>query len=149
MTTVEENKRIVHRIQDEIVDQDDLDAVEELFTEDVAFHGPIGDFTGREVIKESFKMNRDGFSDYTITYEDIISEGDTVAVRLTERGTHDGEFLGHEPTGKEFEHQTMSFLRLEDGKIAEWWITPDNLGLMQQLGLKPEDFSAPVPADDD
>jgi predicted ester cyclase len=65
----------------------------------------------------------------------MIAEGDTVAVRLTERGVHDGELMGIEPTGNEFEHQTMAFLRLEDGKVAEWWVLPDNLSFLQQLGV--------------
>ena len=107
------------------------------------------EFRGHEEIKESFEMDRDAFSDHTETFEDVIVEGDTVAVRLTERGTHDGDLMGIEPTGREFEIQVMAFLRLEDGKVAEWWIQPDTLGLMQQLGLNPEDLSAAVPADDD
>ena len=134
-TTAEGNKGIARRIIEEVVEQGSLDAVDELYTEDAVEHTPMGDFSGHEAIKEGFKMTRRAFSDYTVTVDDIIAEGDTVAVRLTERGTHDGEFLGTDPTGQEFEHQTMAFLRLENGKVAEWWIQPDNLGLMQQLGV--------------
>ncbi|MEA5389127.1 ester cyclase [Haloarculaceae archaeon H-GB11] len=68
---------------------------------------------------------------------------------MTERGTHDGEFMGMEPTGKEYEIQTTAFLHLEDGKVAEWWIQPDTLGFIQQLGVNPEDLGEAVPADDD
>jgi len=75
--------------------------------------------------------------------------GGTVALGLTEGGTHDGEFMGIEPTGKEFEIQTMAFFRIEDGRVAEWWIQPDTLGFIQQLGINPEDLSEAVPADDD
>jgi len=134
-TTAEENKRAARRILEEIVEKGDLDAIDGLYTEDVVEHTPMGDFSGHEAIKEGFEMTRSAFSDYTVTVEDMIAEGDTVAVRLTERGTHDGEFLGIEPTGNEFEHQTMAFLQLEEGKVAEWWVQPDNFGLMQQLGV--------------
>ena len=130
-----EHKRIARRILEEVVEQGKTDAVEELYTEDAVEHTPMGEFSGHEAIKEGFEMTRRAFSDYTVTVDDIIAEGDTVAVRLTERGIHDGEFMGLDPTGQEFEHQTMAFLRLENGKVAEWWILPDNLGLMQQLGV--------------
>jgi steroid delta-isomerase-like uncharacterized protein len=149
MTTAEENKRIVRRIRDEVEEQKDLDAVDEIFAEDVVVHGPMGELSGREAIKEMYESDRKAFSDSTETIHDFIAEGDTVAVRMTERGTHDGEFMGMEPTGKEYEIQTTAFLHLEDGKVAEWWIQPDTLGFMQQLGVNPEDISEAVPADDD
>jgi predicted ester cyclase len=134
-TTAEGNKRIARRILEEVVEQGNLDAVDESYTEDAVEHTPMGEFSGRERIKEGFARNRDAFSDYTVTVDDMIAEGDTVAVRLTERGTHDGELLGIDPTGNAFQHQTMAFLRLEDGKVAEWWVLPDNLGFMQQIGV--------------
>jgi len=135
MTTPEENKRLARRILNQIVEEGNLDAIEDLYAEDAVEHTPMGDFSGREAIADGFEMTRNAFSDYAVTVEDVVAEGDTVAVRLTERGTHDGEFAGIEPTGREFEHQTMAFLRLEDGQVAEWWVQPDNLGLMQQLGV--------------
>lgn len=57
--------------------------------------------------------------------------------------------MGIEPTSKEFEIQTMSFFRLEDGKTAEWWMQPDILGLVQQLGVNPEDLGEAMPPEDD
>ena len=76
------------------------------------------------------------FPDFTITPEEIVTEGDTVAVRMTQRGTHEGTFMGFEPTGKSFEIEAMAFLRLEDGKIVERRTRPDLFGLLRQLGLK-------------
>ena len=149
MSTEDTNKRVVRRIREEIEEQGNLDVVEEIFTEDAVVHGPMREFRGHEEIKESFEMDRDALSDYTETIEDMIAEGDTVAIRLTERGTHDSELMGIEPTGNEFEIQTMAFLRMEDGKVAEWWIQPDTLGFFQQLGVNPEDLGAAVPAADD
>lgn len=134
MTTAEANERVVRRILEEVVEGGRLDEVENLYTEDAVEHTPMGDVTGHEGLRESFR-SLDAFSDYSVTVEDLISEGDTVAVRMTERGTHDGELMGIEPTGRSFEHESMAFLRLEDGKVAEWWVLPDNLGLMRQLGV--------------
>jgi len=148
-TTTEENKRTVRRIREEVEEQGDLDAIDEIFAEDVVTHTPMGEFRGPEAIREMYESDREGFSDSTEKIHDVIAEGDTVAMRLTERGTHDGEFMGIEPTGREFEIQTMTFFRLEDGKVAEWWMQPDTLGFMQQLGVTPEDLSEAMPADDD
>jgi len=134
-TTAEENKRTARRVLEEVVERGDLDAIDEIYTEDAVEHTPVGDFSGHEEIREGFELTLGAFSDYTVTVDDVIAEGDTVAVRLTERGTHDGEFMGIDPTGREFEIRTMAFLRLEDGKVAEWWVQPDNLGLMRQLGV--------------
>ena len=148
-TTTAENKRIARRVLEEVVERGDLDAIDEIYTEDAVEHTPVGDFSGHEEIREGFELTLGAFSDYTVTVDDVIAEGDTVAVRLTERGTHDGEFMGIDPTGREFEIRTMAFLRLEDGKVTEWWMQSDTLGFMQQLGVNPEDLSAAVPADDD
>jgi steroid delta-isomerase-like uncharacterized protein len=148
-STAEENKRIVRRIREEVEEQGDLDVIAEIFAEDVVTHTPVGDLRGPEAIREMYESDREGLSDSTETIHDFIAEGDTVAIRLTERGTHDGEFMGIEPTGEEFEIQSMAFFRLEDGKIVEWWMQPDTLGLVQQLGLNPEDLSAAVQAADD
>jgi predicted ester cyclase len=107
------------------------------------------EFRGHEEIKASFEMDRGAFSDYTETVEEMIAEGDIVALRLSERGTHDGPLQGIEPTGNAFEIQTMAFLRLEGGKVVEWWIQPDMLGFLQQLEVDPEDLGAAVSAEDD
>ena len=112
-------------------------------------HTPVGEFSGHEEIRETVERDRDAFSGSTETIHDVIAEGDTVAVRLTERGTQDGEFVGMDPTGKEYAIQTMAFLRLEDGKVAERWVQPDTLGFVQQLGLNPEDLGTAMPTDDD
>jgi steroid delta-isomerase-like uncharacterized protein len=148
-TKSEDNKRIVRRIRDEVEEQGNLDAVDEIFAEDVVVHTPMGEFSGREAVKEMYESDRKAFSDSTETIHDFIAEGDTVAVRMTERGTHDGEFMGMAPTGKEYEIQTTAFLHLEDGEVAEWWIQPDTLGFLRQLGVNPEDLSKAMPTDDD
>jgi predicted ester cyclase len=77
---------------------------------------------------------RGAFSDFSATVDDVVAEGDTVAMRVTLRGTHDGPFMGIEPTGNEFEVSNMVFTRIEDGKIAERWVLPDMLGMLQQVG---------------
>jgi predicted ester cyclase len=67
--------------------------------------------------------------------EEVIAEGDIVAMRLTLRGTHDGDFMGFEPTGNTFAVSNMVFSRIEDGRIAKRWVVPDMAGMLDQLGI--------------
>lgn len=141
MTTVnrrvEENERIARRVPEKLATEGDLDLVDDLFAEDAVEHGPFGDDAGRPAIRESMAQFLSAFSDFSATVEDSVAAEDTVAMRVTLRGTHDGEFMGAEPTGRTFEIENMVFTRIEDGKIAERWLQPDVLGLVRQLDLEP------------
>ncbi len=77
------------------------------------------------------------FPGYELIAEDMIAEGDKVAVRATARGTHLGEFNGIPATGKEFNISLMLIYRIANGKIVEHWMNADSLGLLQQIGALP------------
>lgn len=74
-----------------------------------------------------------GFPGYELLIDDIIAEGDKVAVRVHTRQRHDGEFMGFPPTGKEFSVDGVIIYRVQDGRIAEHWISIDTGALMQHL----------------
>ncbi len=74
------------------------------------------------------------FPDLQVKIEDIFAGDDKVAVRLRISGTHRGEFLGVQPTGKRVEYESTEVYRIADGKIAEEWICSDTLTLMAQIG---------------
>lgn len=133
--TAEENKRTVRRLPEEVAENDDLAVVDEIFADDVIDHTPMGELRGRAATKELFEQLFAAFPDRTVTLEEIVAEGDVVATRVTWNATHQGEYQGIEPTGNEVEFSVSEFHRLEDGRIAERWIQPDQLGLLQQLGL--------------
>jgi predicted ester cyclase len=76
--------------------------------------------------------------DIDLWIEASVAEGDTVAVRATVRGTHQGSLLDLDPTGKSVEIAYVWFFRIKDGQIAEVWSLPDGLGLVQQLDAIPE-----------
>jgi predicted ester cyclase len=78
-----------------------------------------------------------GFPDMHLAVEDVIADGDRVAVRWTFHGTHTGAFLGIEPTGRRVTMSAIEINRVEDGKIAEHWVQLDQLGILQQLGALP------------
>lgn len=69
--------------------------------------------------------------------EDVIAEGDRVAVRLTSAATHVGEFMGMPATGKRYSVEEIHIFRVADGKVVEHWHQFDQMGMMRQLGLMP------------
>lgn len=76
---------------------------------------------------------------FATTVEDTIAEGDRVVTRYTVRGTHQGEIEEFgPPTGRQLEFEGITVHHIEDGKIVEEWERYDNLGILQQLGLVPE-----------
>lgn len=148
MTDASETKRLARRVPEEIATEGNLDAFEEIYAEGVVEHSGMGqEFHGREDLRNFMEGLRTAFSDFEAVVEDIVAEGDTAAMRVTLRGTHDGPFMGAEATGNSFEVQNMVFTRVENGKIVERWVQPDILSMVQQLGLDPEDLepAAPTP----
>ena len=75
------------------------------------------------------------FPDLQMNVEDMIAEGDKVVARVRMSGTHQGEFMGIDPTGNRVEISGIDILRVADGKIVEHWGNFDDLGMMQQLGV--------------
>ena len=133
LSTTEENKRVARRTV-EAYNEKNLDVFDKVFAEDVIDHTSSGETKGREGSKEGLETLYSAFPDLQITIDELIAEGDTVAIRSTHRGTHEGTFMDIEPTGKQFEMENTVFARFEDGKVVERWIQADVFGLMQQLG---------------
>jgi predicted ester cyclase len=98
-------------------------------------------FQGLDAVKGFTAGMHDALSDFSLTIEDMIAEGDKVAVRATTRGTHTAPLPTPAgiipPTGKQVSMSTISILRIADGKIAEERVQADVLGFMQQLGVIP------------
>ncbi|ELZ11088.1 hypothetical protein C479_07263 [Halovivax asiaticus JCM 14624] len=135
-TDTAENKRIARRYPEEVATERDLDRIDELHADDFVEHGPFGvESHGPEEDKEQMRTFLEAFPDLEATVEEIVAEGDTVAMRVRLRGTHQGDFMGIDPTGETFDVQNMVFTRIEEGKIVERWVNPDSLGLLEQLGV--------------
>jgi predicted ester cyclase len=78
------------------------------------------------------------FSDTETIIEDLVAEGDRVAFRGFVRTVHTAEFMGVPATGKQIIVSVIGFARIVQGKIVEWWNTPDRLSWMQQIGALSE-----------
>ena len=132
----EENKAIFRRYVEEVGNEGHLDLVDEIFSDYVS-HQPDGSVLqrGPEDVKRFMGEFRSAFPDFHTTIEDQIAEGDRVATRWTMRGTHEGEFRGIAPTGKQITVTGIGIFRFSDGKVVESWDNFDQLGMMQQLGV--------------
>lgn len=135
MAQLVENEEIVRRFAEQFINERDTDAAEEFLAENIVDYTPFGETMGRDALVETAQTVWTAFPDFSISLEEVVTEGDTVAVRMSQRGTHEGPLMGIAPTGKAFEIEAMAFARLEDGKIVERRASPDMLGLFQQLGI--------------
>ena len=110
---------------------------DEIFQPDVKQHSPF-ETTGVQAIKEMvFERLYRAFPDLHITLEDMIEEGDKVAVKDLVTGTHLGEFNGLPPTGKSVSYREIFIARFANGRIAEAWGVVDIFTQMKQLGVIP------------
>lgn len=88
---------------------------------------------GRETWQQGFELMKRAFPDLEAHVDDIVAADDKVALRLTLRGTHAGEFQGIPATGRAIHYVSHEFYRVEDGLIAEEWICSDLASLFRQL----------------
>ena len=135
--TIEGNKALVRRFIDEIFLQGRADAVDKLLADDFVPHnwGKAG--AGRDAMMAAIKRASAGLSDARMTIEDVIAEGDKVAVRLTSQDVQTGPFMGLVPSGKSYEIEEIHVFRIRDGKVTDHWHQGDFLGMMSQLGALP------------
>jgi len=133
--TAESNKAVVRRLFGEVLNPGDLGRAGELIGAGFVDRGGApGQAPGPEGFEQANAMLRVAFPDLRLAVEEMVAEGDKVAVRFTARGTHRGEFMGVPATGKRVAWEVISIVRVADGKIAERWSRSDAPGLRQQLG---------------
>jgi steroid delta-isomerase-like uncharacterized protein len=131
------NKAIVRRYYDEVLNQGNLAALDALAAMDYVEHNPLpGQGEGLQGLRDRAGMLGAAFRP-RFTLEDVIAEGDRVAVRWTNHGVHQGPFAGMPATGRAFAITGIDIHVLRDGKLAEHWDVVDQLSLLQQLGVLP------------
>jgi len=134
--SAEENKAVVRRYIEEAWNRHNIDAADELVSPEYLNHAASAE-NQRAGVKYSLNWLFSIFPDHRFDIEDVVAEGDTVAVRGTCSGTHEGELLGIPPTGERFAVQQVHWFRVAEGKVAEHWAVRDDLGMMRQLGVMP------------
>lgn len=134
----EDNKALVRRYVEEVFNQRHLAAVETFIAaEDVDHTLPPNLPTNLAGTKTAIALFLRAIPDLRISIEDVVAEGDRVAIRYTSRGTQRGPFGPLPATGRRVMISSYLIARIADGKIVEMWGLDDQLGLLQQLGVLP------------
>ncbi|MFB6361074.1 MAG: ester cyclase, partial [Halobacteriales archaeon] len=117
-------RELLERHTAEVWNEGKLEKVDRYIAPDYVEHDPSVKETvdGPAAYRRNVELFRSAFPDLSVTILDIVVEGDKIAMRQRWEGTHEGEFLGVEPTGNHVEGSSYVFCRIEDEQIAETWV---------------------------
>ena len=132
-TQLEDNKALVRRFFSAI-EHGELVVLDQIVSQDYDDH-LAGQSPGREALKRYFTGLRAAFPDLTLPITTMVAEGDYVSVLNSVQGTHRGEFLGRQPTGKRVDAMAFQLYRVANGQLAEHWEVADFPTLMRQLEM--------------
>jgi predicted ester cyclase len=137
-----ENKRLIRRYYEEVLNQGKLGVLDEIARPDHVEHNPLpGQTQGVEGLKQRVGVIKTAFNP-RFTVEHVIAEGDKVAVMWSNRGTHLVEWFGVAPTGRTVEIQGIDIHLIRDGRMAEHWDVVDMLAILFQIGALPTPATA-------
>ena len=128
------NAVLVQRWLHEGWNQGSPDVVDQLISESWIGHDPARPgLSSRDELKQNIRSIRAAFPDLHFTIEDVLVDGNRVALRWSSLGTHQAEFLGRHPTGHKVASGGIDIYRIEDGRIAETWSYWDVIGVLRQM----------------
>jgi predicted ester cyclase len=131
---IDQTKTAARRVLEEVFPADDEAALTQLISTDFVNHeAPPGTPPGPGGITFFMHMLARAFSDQTWTVDQIVCEGDLVAMYCTHSGRHTGEFFGVAATGRSFSYKQMHLVRMKEGKGVEHWAVRDDAALLRQL----------------
>ena len=128
---VEKNKQTVRKLYEEYINRERRELLPELVSAD--FIGPDGR-RGPAVFAATIDALRRGVPDITFELQDVIAEGDRVAIRWTWSGTHKGALNGLPASNRRVKNDGIAIYDLRDGKVSRAWLQTDRLGFLQQIG---------------
>ncbi|MGC9971696.1 MAG: ester cyclase [Bryobacteraceae bacterium] len=132
----EGNKELCRRYIEEVWNNRNMAAIDELFGANFIDHDPSSPDFGRgpESVRKRVNYYVTAFPDTRFSIEELLAEGDHCVIRWTVRATHRGELRGVPPTGRQVTITGTTTARVANGKFVESYSNWDALGLMQQLG---------------
>jgi steroid delta-isomerase-like uncharacterized protein len=130
--SINTNKDLITRFITEVWNGNNLNVLDELL--DPAYYDYTYEPRNREGLERALLIMQAAFPGHETIIEDLVGEGDTVAVCLTLRGTHSGPFRGLPASGKQIEIGGYRFYKVSDGKVTSHRGLLDLPGLLQQIG---------------
>lgn len=138
MTNLEQNKQLVRRMEHEIFNRRNLDAIDDFIAQDYTLRtAPPGAPSGRRAVRDAMAAYLAALPNLHVEVDLLLAEDDKVAALLTYAGTHDGELFGLPPTGRQVSVHQLAVYRIHGERIVDEWEVSDQLGLLQQLGAIP------------
>ncbi|MFW5934756.1 MAG: ester cyclase [Halolamina sp.] len=138
--TIEARRQLPQQWAEEVHGTHDVSFIDEYHASDW-----VGHFDGEELTNTEYKgMQRElirGFPGAEFSFGPVVVEGDTVAGHWLMTGTHTGEFVGLQPTDRTVRVTGTFVTRYDDGRALETWENIDQFGMLQQLGIAPEQFT--------
>lgn len=136
--SVEQNKTVVRRLYDEVLNQENKAVIEQIFAAEVIIHDPFTGVTqGPESFRQLLNIFDTAFPGHRVTVQQVVAEGQWVTVLHTHHATHTGPFMGLPGTDKQVVVEGLELFRLANGRITEFWRKDDNVSLLIQLGIMP------------
>jgi predicted ester cyclase len=135
----EANKLLLKRWFEQVWNQKSEAAIDEMFSQQGKSHGfPDAEtvLIGPEAFKAVHRTFCGAFPDLHIDLEDILAEGDRVAVRWRVSATHLGDHFGFPATGKKTFLDGSSFLIVKGNQVIEGWNQMGLQAMMQKLQAK-------------
>jgi steroid delta-isomerase-like uncharacterized protein len=139
----ERNVELTRFFIDEVFNKGNVDIADEYMTEDFIENSPApGTEASREGFKQWVTAMRASFPDLKATIERVVAQDDLVVVHIRQEGTNTGPMMGMPATGRKMNITGLDMVRIRDGKAAEHWGYFEEMKMMQQLGMMPEDGMA-------
>jgi steroid delta-isomerase-like uncharacterized protein len=139
---IEKNKSIVSGYVEEVWNKKNPAALEQFIAPNYVRHceampPPLQELRGIGGLEQMYSMTIAAFPNWTEKIEILSAEGDKVAYLSKGRGTQEGPFGPFPASGKSIEVTIIGIHRIENGKIAETWVTWDNVAWLTQMGHFP------------
>lgn len=129
-----ENKVLIRKWFEEVWNKGRVSAIDDLASTQAVIHGLTSEPIDLAGFKQFHAAYRNAFPDIKLQVDDVVSEGEKIAVRWSGTGTHLGDGLGFPPTGNPVRLSGMLIMTVDNGKLVEGWNSLDELGLAQQIG---------------
>jgi predicted ester cyclase len=133
-STTSTNRETVRRLFEEGMNRDQVAVIDQIIGAD--YVDATGE-RGPNAFKQVMTRLRTAFPDLSYTVDDILGEGDKVAVRWHWTGTHRGPFRGVAPTERSVTNSGAAIFHLRNGQVVASALETDRLGFLQSIGVVP------------
>jgi predicted ester cyclase len=125
------NKTRVKQFFEIVVQKGDMTLLEEFVAKDFVDHQPApGQLPGVAGVRQFFTGLHTAITNLQVTIENMVADGDLVAVHSSIRGRHTGDLMGIAPSGRDVVMRVSDIVRIENGKVVERWGVEDMSGFV-------------------